>query len=72
MHERPKKPSRILPEFGDHAPLDGEVDVGRVEDEEGRVAPQLQGDLLHRVGALPIQDLAWVERQAQQRLRDGS
>jgi hypothetical protein len=42
---------------GDRA-LDGGVDVGVVEDDEGRVAAQFQPDLLHRRGRLLHQQLA--------------
>ena len=40
-------------ELGGHAAGDGLRHVGRVEDDEGRVAAQLKRDLLHRAGALP-------------------
>ena len=42
-------------ELGGHAAGDGLIHVGRVEDDEGRVAAQLQRYLLHRAGALPVQ-----------------
>ena len=45
-------------ELGSHAALDREVEVGRVEDDEGGVAAELQGDLLHGRGTLAVQDLA--------------
>ena len=35
------------------APVDGDLQVGRVEDNERRVTPHLQGKLLGRGGALP-------------------
>ena len=43
-------------ELGGHAAGHGLIHVGRVEDDEGSVATQLQGDLLHRTSALPVED----------------
>ena len=40
-------------ELRGHAAGDGDLQVGRVEDNERRVTPHLQGKLLGRGGALP-------------------
>src|SRR3546814_10902540 len=49
-------------ELGDHGTLDGGIEVGVVEHQEGRVATELQRDLLHRGGALLHQQLADLRR----------
>jgi hypothetical protein len=46
----------LLRNFDTIAPCDGRVEVGVVEDDEGRVAAQLHGALHHLVGGLPEQD----------------
>ena len=45
-------------ELADHRALNGRVQVGVVEDDEGRVAAQLHGHALHRAGALGHEQLA--------------
>ena len=44
--------------FGGHGAGDGLIEIGVVEDDERRVAAELERELLHRVGALPIEHLA--------------
>ena len=41
-----------IAELGDHRAFDGRIEIGIVEDDEGRVAAKLHRDLLHRVGRL--------------------
>ena len=49
-------------EFREHRALDRGVDVGVVEDDERRVAAELEPDLLHRRGGLPHQQFADFRR----------
>ncbi len=47
-----------IAELGDHHSLDGQVQISRVKDNERRISTKLQGDFLHRVCTLAVQDLA--------------
>ncbi len=51
--------------------LDRGVDVGVVEDDQGRMAAELHADLLDRVGALLEQDLADLGRAGERQLAHG-
>ena len=57
--------------FGDHRALDRPVDVGIVEDDEGRVAAKLHGDALESVRGLLDEKLADRRRAGEGDLADG-
>ncbi len=48
----------VLPELTGHAALDGQIQVGRIENNESSVATQLQTKALNCVGTLSVQDLS--------------
>ncbi len=47
-----------VPVLRDHGALDGRIDVGVVEDDEGRIATKLEADALHGGGGLRHQQIA--------------
>ena len=61
---------QVWPEFRNlqHGPGDGRVEVGVVEDEEGRIAAELERDLLQLSRALAHQELADLGRPGEPEL----
>ncbi len=57
-------------ELAEHRAGDGLVEVGVVEDDEGRVAAELERDLLHLVGALAHEELPDLGRAREPELAD--
>ena len=61
----------VLRYFEAIAPFDRGVEIGVVENDEGRVAAELHGELLQRPGALRHQKLADLGRTGEGELADG-
>ncbi len=58
--------------FGGHGAGDRLVEIGVVEDKQRRIAAKLEGELLHRIGALPVEDLADLGRAGEGELADAA
>ncbi len=54
--------------FGGHGAGDGLIEIGIVEYDQRRVAAELERELLHRVGALAIEQLADLRRAGERQL----
>src|SRR5205085_10454302 len=73
LHEDPVRRDARLPAvsvLADQRPGDGGVEVGVVEDDERRVAAELERDLLHLLGALRHEQLSDFRRAGEAELAD--